>query len=42
MLMCAIGCGKHIDTALANVPVTDRCNHQAKTQAEQDQRQDQK
>ena len=31
-----IGCGRHIDQALSDVPVPDRCACKAKTQEEHD------
>ena len=37
LFVCA-GCGRHIDTALASVPIADRCQHKAATQAQQDEK----
>lgn len=33
---CRVGCGKHIDSALAGVPEEERCHCKAWTQAQHD------
>lgn len=36
--MCRGGCGQHVDSALASVPLEQRCPCKSRTQAEQNKR----